>query len=123
VYGLTGEGRRELSVLRQRAAGQLDAAPDAVSVALVFAGIDDPAELATALARRRQALRAKDAELAAERVRGEAAGYLLPAVSPLQAAAFRRAEILVAAELAWHDECEALIAPPRDSATDPAGAP
>jgi DNA-binding PadR family transcriptional regulator len=54
VYGLTDEGRRELSVLRQQAVSQLDAGPDPLSVVLVFAGTDDPAELAALLARRQQ---------------------------------------------------------------------
>jgi DNA-binding PadR family transcriptional regulator len=109
VYSLTGAGRRELSVLRQQAVAQLDAGPDPLSVVLVFAGTDDPAELAALLARRQQALRARAAELTAERAEGEAKGYLLPSVSPLQAASFRRAEIRVAAELAWHDECGELL--------------
>jgi DNA-binding PadR family transcriptional regulator len=112
VYSLTGEGRRELSVLRQQAVSQLDAGPDPLSVVLVFAGTDDPAELATLLARRQQALRGRAAELAVERAEGEAKGYLLPSVSPLQAASFRRAEIRVAAELAWHEECAGLLGSP-----------
>jgi DNA-binding PadR family transcriptional regulator len=109
VYCLTDEGKRELTLLRQQAAGQLDAAPDPLSVLLVFAGTGDPAELAALLARRKQALRVRAAELAAERARGEEQGYLLPSVSPLQAASFRRAEIRVAAELSWHEECEELL--------------
>jgi DNA-binding PadR family transcriptional regulator len=109
VYGLTGEGRRELSVLRRQAVSQLDSAPDPLSVVLVFAGTDDPAELAALLTRRKQALRAKAEELALARVRGEEKGYLLPSVSPLQAASFRRAELRNAAELAWHEECEELL--------------
>jgi DNA-binding PadR family transcriptional regulator len=109
VYRLTDAGRRELSALRSQAASQLDAGPDPLSVLLVFAGSDDPDELAVLLARREQELRARAAELAAERAEGEAEGYLLPSVSPLQAASFRRAEIRVAAELAWHEECAELL--------------
>ena len=109
VYRLTDAGRLELSALRAQAAGQLDAAPDPLSVLLVFAGTSDPAELAGLLGQRRQALRARAAELAAERAEGEAKGYLLPSVSPLQAASFRRAEIRIAAELAWHEECDRLL--------------
>jgi DNA-binding PadR family transcriptional regulator len=109
VYGLTSAGRRELSALRVQAAGQLDAAPDPLSVLLVFAGTDDPAELAGLLAQRKRALHARAAELAAERAEGEEKGYLLPSVSPLQAASFRRAEIRVAAELAWHEECDEIL--------------
>jgi DNA-binding PadR family transcriptional regulator len=109
VYCLTDEGRRELSVLRQQAVSQLDSTPDPLSVVLVFAGTNDPAELAALLARRKQALHAKAEELALARARGEEKGYLLPSVSPLQAASFRRAEIRNAAELAWHKECEELL--------------
>jgi DNA-binding PadR family transcriptional regulator len=109
VYRLTDGGRQELTVLRQQAASQLDAGPDPLSVLLVFAGSSDPAELAALLAQRKNALLARAAELAAERAKGEEKGYLLPSVSPLQAASFRRAEVRVAAELAWHEECEALL--------------
>jgi DNA-binding PadR family transcriptional regulator len=122
VYRLTDEGRRELSLLRQQAAGQLDAAPDPLSVLLVFAGTDDPAELAALLTRREQALRARAAELAAERARGEEQGWLTPSVAPLQAASFRRAEIRVAAELTWHQEYAELLGSPRRPAP-PAGLP
>jgi DNA-binding PadR family transcriptional regulator len=109
VYGLTEEGRRELRVLRRQAVSQLEPGPDPLSVVLVFAGTDDPAELAALLTQRKQALLAKASQLAAERAQGESAGYLRPEVSPLQAASFRRAEIGVAAELAWHEECEQLL--------------
>jgi hypothetical protein len=83
--------------------------PPLVSVLLVFAGTEDPAELTALLARRKQALLAKAGELALARTQGEEKGYLLPSVSPLQAASFRRAEIRIAAELAWHEECEELL--------------
>jgi len=109
VYGLTDEGRLELTVLRRQAVSQLEAGPDPLSVVLVFAGTDDPAELAALLIRRRQALRAQADELAAERARGQEQGYLRASVSPRQAASFRRAELRVAAELAWHEECEELL--------------
>jgi DNA-binding PadR family transcriptional regulator len=109
VYRLTNGGRQELTVLRQQAASQLDAGPDPLSVLLVFAGSSDPMELAALLAQRKDALLVRAAELAAERAKGEEKGYLLPSVSPLQAASFRRAEVRVAAELAWHEECEHLL--------------
>jgi DNA-binding PadR family transcriptional regulator len=109
VYGITSEGRRELSVLRRQAVADVDGPPDPLSVALVFAGVDAPSELAALLVRRKEALLAKAAQLAQERARGEAEGYLLASVSPLQAASFRRAEARVAAELAWHEDCEQLL--------------
>jgi DNA-binding PadR family transcriptional regulator len=123
VYSMTDEGRRELSVLRQQAVSQLDSAPDPLSVVLVFAGTDDPDELAALLARRKLALHARAEELALARARGEEKGYLLPSVSPLQAASFRRAEIRNAAELAWHKECEELLgSAPRPAPADDRGA-
>jgi DNA-binding PadR family transcriptional regulator len=109
VYSLTDAGRRELSALRAQAALELDAGPDPLSVLLVFAGTDDRAELAGLLAQRRQALQARAADMAVERAEGEEQGWLLPSVSPRQAASFRRAEIRVAAELAWHEECDELL--------------
>jgi DNA-binding PadR family transcriptional regulator len=122
LYGITSEGRRELSVLRRRAIADVEGPPDPLSVALVFAGADSPNELAALLARRKEALVAKAAQLADERARGEAEGYLLASVSPLQAASFRRAEVRVAAELAWHDECERLLGATADDANPKAGA-
>ncbi len=109
VFAITSEGRRELSVLRRQAVEDVDGPPDPLSVALVFAGVDAPSELAALLARRKEALLAKAAQLDEEKARGEAEGYLLASVSPLQAASFRRAEVRVAAELAWHEECELLL--------------
>ncbi len=58
-----------------------------------------------------------------ERAEGEAKGYLLPSVSPLQAASFRRAEIRIAAELAWHEEYAGLLgaaSPPAKASAPPA---
>jgi hypothetical protein len=91
-------------------------------VLLVFAGTEDPAELTALLARRKQALLAKAEELALARTQGEEKGYLLPSVSPLQAASFRRTEIRIAAELAWHEECGELLGSPSDQLPRPAGA-
>jgi DNA-binding PadR family transcriptional regulator len=40
LYRITGEGRRELSVLRRRVIADVDGSPDLLSVALVFAGTE-----------------------------------------------------------------------------------
>jgi DNA-binding PadR family transcriptional regulator len=109
LYGITEEGRLELTVLRQQAVSHLDP-PDPLCVALIFAGSYEPAELAALLARRKQAIQGHLERLAVERAAGEAAGYLLPEVSPLQAASFRRGELRLAAELAWHEEWEERLA-------------
>ena len=62
------------------------------------------------LAQRRQALRARARpSWQQERAEGETEGYLLASVAPLQAASFRRAELRIAAELAWHEECDELL--------------
>ena len=36
-------------------------------------------------------------------------GYLQTSISPLQAAAFRRSELRMEAELAWHRECGQML--------------
>ena len=90
VYQITTEGRRELAVLRDRAIGRLQEGTDAVAAGLIFAGLSDPAALAGQ--------------------RGMREGFLQPAVSPLQASAFRRSELHMQAELAWHQECDELVA-------------
>jgi hypothetical protein len=73
------------------------------------------------LARRKEALLASAAQLAAERADGEREGYLLASLSPLQAASFRRAEVRVAAELAWHEECEKFLGLPADRGASAVG--
>jgi len=118
VYQITAEGRRELAVLCGRATGQLQETPDAMAAGLIFSGAQDPAAVADLLAAHRQAVRGELERLALERERGMREGFLQPAVSPLQAAAFRRAELRMEAELAWHRECDLMLGA-RD-APDPA---
>jgi DNA-binding PadR family transcriptional regulator len=110
VYQITDEGRRELSVLRDRAIGHMQEGPDAVAAGLIFAGAQDREALGGLLALRRRAVEAELERLAAERERGMREGYLQPSVSPLQAAAFRRAELHAQAELAWHHEWDQILA-------------
>lgn len=109
VYAITSEGDRKLSDLRRQAAADVDGPPDPFSVALVFAGADAIDEIIALLSERKKALLAKAASLAKERAEGEADGYLLASVPPLQAASFRRAQARVAAELAWHEDCEQIL--------------
>jgi DNA-binding PadR family transcriptional regulator len=118
IYQITDDGRSELSLLRRQAFTGLTSGPDPVSVALVFAAPEDPAELAALMAARKQEVRAELDRLATERTRGEAQGYLL---SPVQAASFRRAEIRAAGELVWHEEWDALH--PTADAPEPATRP
>jgi DNA-binding PadR family transcriptional regulator len=110
IFQITSEGRRELAVLREQAVGRLQEAPDAMAAGLIFAGPQDPLILGELLARHRQAAEAELGRLALERERGMREGFLQPSVSPLQAAAFRRSELRMEAELAWHAECDQMLA-------------
>jgi DNA-binding PadR family transcriptional regulator len=116
VYQITGEGRRELAVLREQAVARLQEAPDAMAAGLIFAAPRDPSLLGELLARHRQAVEAELGRLARERERGLREGFLRPSVSPLQAAAFRRSELRAEAELAWHQECDQMLAAPNAAA-------
>jgi DNA-binding PadR family transcriptional regulator len=110
IYQITDAGRRELAVLREQAVGRIQESPDAMAVGLIFAGSQDPAALSQLLVRHREAVEAERRRLALERERGTHESYLLPSVSPLQAAAFRRSELRMEAELAWHEECDQMLA-------------
>jgi len=116
IFQITSEGRRELAVLREQAVGRLQEAPDVMAAGLIFAGVQDSLVLSDLLARHRQAAEAELKRLALERERGLREGYLQPSVSPLQAAAFRRSELRMEAELAWHAECDQMLA--ADHATE-----
>ena len=107
VYAISDEGRLELRSLRAHALAQTDPGPNPLGVALIFA-LDDIGreELRDALRARRDRLVISGRELAAERARGVASGYL----SPLEAATMRRGELHIETEVCWHDEVDALLA-------------
>jgi DNA-binding PadR family transcriptional regulator len=109
IYQITAEGRRELAVLCEHAIGEIQEAPDAMAAGLIFAGSQDPSMVGELLAVHRQAVERELERLALERERGMRDGYLQPSVSPLQAAAFRRSELRMEAELAWHRECDQML--------------
>jgi DNA-binding PadR family transcriptional regulator len=111
IYQITAEGRRELAVLREQALGRLQEVPDAMAAGLIFSGPQDPSAVIDLLARHRQAVQAELGRLALERQRGMREGFLRPSVSPVQAAAFRRSELRMEAELAWHAECDEMFTP------------
>jgi hypothetical protein len=76
-------------------------------VALTFSGAgDDPDEFASWLEMRRDTLRIAARQLAAERERLVAKGY----IGPLQAAVMRRGELGLQAELDWHEELTQTLA-------------
>lgn len=107
VYAITGEGRLELTALRSHALAELELGPNALAVALIFAVEDmDREELRDALRARRDRLEIVGRELAADRERGLAKGYL----SPLESATMRRGELHIETEVRWHDELDAVLA-------------
>ena len=102
VYAVTDEGRVELSMLRERAIRDLRPGPDPLGVALTFSGTgDDPEQLASWLAARRDVLAVSLRETSAERERLMAKGY----ITPLVATVMRRSELMIEGELRWHEEC------------------
>jgi DNA-binding PadR family transcriptional regulator len=111
VYQITAAGRSELDALRENAIAALHSTGDPMAAGLIFAGSAGREVLSGLLARHRRAVEQELDRLVAERERGEREGYLRPEVSPLQAAAFRRGELRARAELAWHEEWDALLAP------------
>jgi DNA-binding PadR family transcriptional regulator len=107
VYAVTDQGRVELSMLRERAIRDLRPGPDPIGVALTFSGLgDDPEELASWLAARRDMLAVHLREISADRERLLAKGY----ISPLVATVMRRSELVIEGELRWHEEFSATLA-------------
>jgi DNA-binding PadR family transcriptional regulator len=112
VYEITGEGRLELAMLRERAITALHYGPDPLGVALTCAGVGgDREELAGWLRARREILAIAAGEIQADRERLTARGH----IGAVEAAVMHRAEMLAAAEVRWHDEfAKALAGLPED---------
>lgn len=107
VYAVTADGGLELASLRSHALAETEPGPNALAVALIFALNDiDRDELRGAMRARRDRLAISGRELAAERERGVARGYL----SPIESAAMRRGEMHIETEVRWHDEFDELLA-------------
>jgi DNA-binding PadR family transcriptional regulator len=106
VYRVTDAGREALRALRAETLCAFDRPPDPVGVALLFGGSDDPEELLGALGRRHVAAVAALDTLKAKRARLEELGLL----GASGRAVFRRAELYLGAELAWHEECPSVLA-------------
>ena len=106
VYQVTQEGRLELVVQREAALDVVFGSADPVSVVLLFAAGTDAAELGERLAARRRRVAGQLEAMAAERERLTGQG----ALPPLAVAAFRRGELRLEAELAWHEEFERQLA-------------
>jgi DNA-binding PadR family transcriptional regulator len=114
VYGITAEGHAELAIHRDRALTQPVLHSTTVEAALKWpAGLDHRA-LSERLARRRDGLTSALTDLVASREL-----YLQEGKLPAAAVAgYRRTQLHLEAELAWHDELEEMLpAIARDSVT------
>jgi DNA-binding PadR family transcriptional regulator len=104
VYRITDEGWRELAVIREAALRERRSPPDPVGVSLLFAGpTAEPGETRELMRLRQEAIRADLEQLRAEYQRLE------DRLTPFAKAVFRRRELLLAAELAWHEEALASL--------------
>jgi DNA-binding PadR family transcriptional regulator len=118
VYAITPEGQLELTTLREQAIRPLVSGPDPLGVALLFAADGmDPGELRGTLRARREMLAIGVAEVAAERERLIAKGYL----DVLAAAVMRRGIMGIEAEIRWHDDLDAALAEAGDGPAGPGG--
>jgi DNA-binding PadR family transcriptional regulator len=106
IFQITGAGRSELRLLRERAIRELQFGPDAFGVALVFGRTWNRAELIELLRARRQGIAAALEGLNAECAHLEAGGV----IGPLDVAMFRRRAMQLDAEMRWHDEFDRAIA-------------
>ncbi|WP_197680071.1 PadR family transcriptional regulator [Microlunatus soli] len=105
VYRITDAGRAELAIHRDRALTQPIVSSTTVEAALKWpAGLDAEA-LTDRLSLRREALAAKLAELLAGRELHQQEGHL----SAASLAGYRRAELHLKAELAWHADLEGML--------------
>ncbi len=120
VYRVSQAGRAALRMLREETLASFVRPPDVVGVGLLFGALEDPGELLALLERRREATADALETLRAKRARLEEHGQLSASVS----AVFRRSELYIQAELAWHEEYAALLATTarKSVATDTPGA-
>ena len=106
VYRITDSGRSALRALRDEALGACVRPPDVVGVGLLFGAFEDPARVRELLERRRRATAAALESLIAKREHLDEQGSLNLDVHTV----FRRGELYLQAEIAWHDEYAAMLA-------------
>jgi DNA-binding PadR family transcriptional regulator len=113
VYAITSEGQLELAMQREQALRSIHWWPDPLGVALSFAVAGtDREELASWLRTRRETFALTAAQLAEDRERMVAKGYL----DPFQATVMYRGQLHAEAEIRWHDEFAKILAglPPEE---------
>jgi DNA-binding PadR family transcriptional regulator len=105
VYRITDEGERELRILREQAlTGAQKHVVDPVGVALLFGGFEGE-DLRNMLRYRQRGLANALEFVSAERLQMRARS-----VPEIALAVYRRGEVFIEAELAWHEEIERLLA-------------
>jgi DNA-binding PadR family transcriptional regulator len=105
VYAITSDGFEELDIHRDRALTQPALHSTTVEAALKWSAGLDHGSLRERLARRRNALEAAQEELLANRELHYSEGHL----STASLAGYRRTQLHLDAELAWHDELDAML--------------
>ena len=106
VYRINAAGRAALRVLSKEALTVCSRPPDIVGVGLLFGALEDPEEVRAMLENRRAAAVGALDTLVAKRARLDEPGDASAAVRTI----FRRCELHLQAELAWHDEYAAELA-------------
>ena len=118
VYAITSEGTLELRLLTEQAIRNTQPPPDPLGVALSFAATGtDREELASWLRARRETFALTAAQLAEDRERMVAKGWL----DPFQATVMYRGQLHAETEVRWHDEFAKILA--ELPATEPPGDP
>ena len=105
VYAITDDGRQELAIHREAALTQPALHSTTVEAAIKWSAGLDESGLRERLDRRRSALAAALKDLTASRDLHQGEGHL----STASLAGYRRTELHLEAELAWHDEVDAML--------------
>lgn len=100
VFAITDEGRKELGILLTDALQKSDPSLEAFDVALLVSDALPKDEVGELMTRRAARMRVMRDNLAADRLRLKAQGY----INPVEEALMRHAELRLEAELRWHEE-------------------
>jgi DNA-binding PadR family transcriptional regulator len=105
VYRVSDSGLAALRALRDEALTVCVRPPDIVGVGLLFGALEEPGKALALLERRREVTTEALDKLVAKRARLQERD----AVSPAVLTVFRRSELFLRAELAWHEEYAAQL--------------